>query len=184
MPRIDAAQQLGGPRPSGARRCRAAASATWSSWWLPRSGGRPSAQARTGRIIPQTNEEYGYEDHYPLWAPAPPGDSAETLRRTAVRLGGEMELCHVPFDVEEGLRGSLQTPPATLLVLPNGWVKVAAALVHELEHLVAVLVVEELAPEPELVRVLQSVPDPDPEPEPEPVAADATSEEPEEPPPH
>jgi hypothetical protein len=40
-------------------------------------------QIKTGRIIPQANEEYGYEDHYPLWAPAPPGDSAETLRRTA-----------------------------------------------------------------------------------------------------
>jgi hypothetical protein len=40
-------------------------------------------QIKTGRIIPQTNEEYGYEDHYPKWAPEPPGDSAETLRRTA-----------------------------------------------------------------------------------------------------
>jgi hypothetical protein len=40
-------------------------------------------QMKTGRIIPQTNEEYGYEDHYPLWAPEPPGDSAETLRRVA-----------------------------------------------------------------------------------------------------
>jgi len=40
-------------------------------------------QMKTGRIIPQTNEEYGYEDHYPQWAPAPPGDSAETLRKTA-----------------------------------------------------------------------------------------------------
>ena len=40
-------------------------------------------QLKTGRIIPQTNEEYGYEDHYPKWAPEPPGDSAETLRRTA-----------------------------------------------------------------------------------------------------
>ena len=40
-------------------------------------------QARTGRIIPQTNEEYGYEDHYPHWAPKPDGDSAETLRRVA-----------------------------------------------------------------------------------------------------
>ena len=40
-------------------------------------------QLRTGRIIPQTNEEYGYEDHYPRWAPAPDGDSAETLRRVA-----------------------------------------------------------------------------------------------------
>jgi len=40
-------------------------------------------QLRTGRIIPQANEEYGYEDHYPRWAPPPPGDSADTLRRVA-----------------------------------------------------------------------------------------------------
>jgi hypothetical protein len=37
---------------------------------------------QAGRIIPQTNEEYGYEDHYPEWA-APGSDSAEVLRRTA-----------------------------------------------------------------------------------------------------
>jgi hypothetical protein len=40
-------------------------------------------QKRTGRILPQTNEEYGYEDHYPLWAPGPGSDSADILRRTA-----------------------------------------------------------------------------------------------------
>jgi len=28
----------------------------------------------------------------------------------------------------DGLRSSVEDPPATLLVLPNGWVKVAAAL--------------------------------------------------------
>jgi hypothetical protein len=39
-------------------------------------------QKKTGRIIPQTNEEYGYEDHYPNWA-APGSDSADVLRRTA-----------------------------------------------------------------------------------------------------
>ncbi len=39
-------------------------------------------QQRLGRIIPQTNEEYGYEDHYPLWA-QPGSDSADILRRTA-----------------------------------------------------------------------------------------------------
>lgn len=39
-------------------------------------------QRKAGRIIPQTNEEYGYEDHYPLWA-APGSDSADVLRRTA-----------------------------------------------------------------------------------------------------
>lgn len=39
-----------------------------------------------------------------------------------------MELCFEPFDMAGALRGSLEQPPATLLVLPNGWVKVAAAL--------------------------------------------------------
>jgi hypothetical protein len=39
-------------------------------------------QKKTGRIIPQTNEEYGYEDHYPMWA-EPGSDSAAVLRRTA-----------------------------------------------------------------------------------------------------
>jgi Protein of unknown function (DUF4038)/Domain of unknown function (DUF5060) len=39
-------------------------------------------QEQTGRIIPQTNEEYGYEDHYPLWA-LPGSDSSDVLRRTA-----------------------------------------------------------------------------------------------------
>ncbi len=50
------------------------------------------------------------------------------LARMARLLEGELELCHVPFALEEGLRASLATPPSTLLVLPNGWVKVAAAL--------------------------------------------------------
>jgi len=40
-------------------------------------------QKKTGRIIPQTNEEYGYEDHYPHWAPAPPAESSEALRQVA-----------------------------------------------------------------------------------------------------
>lgn len=39
-----------------------------------------------------------------------------------------MEICFEPFTLAEGLRKSAQEPPATLLVLPNGWVKVAAAL--------------------------------------------------------
>jgi len=39
-----------------------------------------------------------------------------------------MEFCYSPFALEEALRASLEEPPATLLVLPNGWVKVAAAL--------------------------------------------------------
>ncbi len=39
-------------------------------------------QQQAGRIIPQTNEEYGYEDHYPSWAEAG-SESADALRRTA-----------------------------------------------------------------------------------------------------
>lgn len=45
--------------------------------------GQRQAQAELGRIIPQTNEEYGYEDHYPLWAEGPGSESADVLRRTA-----------------------------------------------------------------------------------------------------
>jgi MoaA/NifB/PqqE/SkfB family radical SAM enzyme len=54
----------------------------------------------------------------------------DVLFRKGLLHRGALELCHVPFDIEEGLRMSLATPPATLLVLPNGWVKVAAALPH------------------------------------------------------
>jgi hypothetical protein len=45
--------------------------------------GQRRQQEEVGRIIPQTNEEYGYEDHYPMWAPKPDSESADTLRRTA-----------------------------------------------------------------------------------------------------
>ena len=41
-------------------------------------------QSMTGRIIPQVNEEYGYEDHYPAWAPyKAPTASADANRRAA-----------------------------------------------------------------------------------------------------
>jgi len=50
------------------------------------------------------------------------------LAREAASLGHEMEFCYSPFTLEEALKESLSEPPATLLVLPNGWVKVAAAL--------------------------------------------------------
>jgi len=40
-------------------------------------------QLRTGRIIPQTNEEYGYEDHYPSWAAPRPEASGEAFRQLA-----------------------------------------------------------------------------------------------------
>jgi MoaA/NifB/PqqE/SkfB family radical SAM enzyme len=51
----------------------------------------------------------------------------DTLDRQA-NVEPRMELCYSPFDIAEGLRQSLDDPPATMLVLPNGWVKVAAAL--------------------------------------------------------
>jgi MoaA/NifB/PqqE/SkfB family radical SAM enzyme len=50
------------------------------------------------------------------------------LQRLTKRLEGELELCYHPFDIEGALSASLDAPPATLLLLPNGWVKVAAAL--------------------------------------------------------
>jgi MoaA/NifB/PqqE/SkfB family radical SAM enzyme len=50
------------------------------------------------------------------------------LGREAANLGAEMEFCYSPFTLGEALRASLEEPPATLLVLPNGWVKIAAAL--------------------------------------------------------
>jgi hypothetical protein len=40
-------------------------------------------QEHLGRVIPQTNEEYGYEDHYPPQSAGLGSDSADTLRRTA-----------------------------------------------------------------------------------------------------
>jgi MoaA/NifB/PqqE/SkfB family radical SAM enzyme len=45
-----------------------------------------------------------------------------------LRVEPSIELCYIPFDIADGLRRALAEPPATLLVLPNGWVKVAAAL--------------------------------------------------------
>jgi MoaA/NifB/PqqE/SkfB family radical SAM enzyme len=64
----------------------------------------------------------------------PTAEQYATFRALLARAAGEppggLELCHEPFDVEAGLAESLASPPATLLILPNGWVKVAAALPH------------------------------------------------------
>jgi len=67
------------------------------------------------------------------WARVEPSPEAyrsfrEALARQAQVPG--MELCYEPFSMEDGLRRTAVEPPATLLVLPNGWVKVAAALPH------------------------------------------------------
>jgi MoaA/NifB/PqqE/SkfB family radical SAM enzyme len=50
------------------------------------------------------------------------------LERQARVFEGEMQLCYHPFTMEDAMRRSLEDPPATMLILPNGWVKVAAAL--------------------------------------------------------
>jgi MoaA/NifB/PqqE/SkfB family radical SAM enzyme len=49
------------------------------------------------------------------------------LRRMSSSVDSPMQIWHEPFTIEEGLRQSLDAPPATLLILPNGWVKVVAA---------------------------------------------------------
>jgi MoaA/NifB/PqqE/SkfB family radical SAM enzyme len=63
-----------------------------------------------------------------LEASEPSGASSARCSSAARRFAGEMELCFEPFEIGDGLRASLDSPPATLLVLPNGWVKVAAPL--------------------------------------------------------
>jgi MoaA/NifB/PqqE/SkfB family radical SAM enzyme len=63
---------------------------------------------------------------------APPEEQYPAFRallsQQARTAGSAMQLCYEPFSIEDGLRAALEQPPATLLVLPNGWVKVAAAL--------------------------------------------------------
>jgi len=63
---------------------------------------------------------------------APDADQHAALRalfdRESARDDSDMELCYTPFTVSEALEYSLEEPPATLLVLPNGWVKASAAL--------------------------------------------------------
>jgi MoaA/NifB/PqqE/SkfB family radical SAM enzyme len=68
-----------------------------------------------------------------LWDRIAPDDAQyrrfrDELERQGAILEGHLELCYVPFTIGDALRASLEEPPATLLVLPNGLVKVAAAL--------------------------------------------------------
>ncbi|QJR15612.1 radical SAM protein [Usitatibacter palustris] len=65
------------------------------------------------------------------WNKVAPAEDAWVAFRTLLREAASqtgMEMCFEPFSLEEALASSLGDPPATLLVLPNGWVKVAAAL--------------------------------------------------------
>jgi MoaA/NifB/PqqE/SkfB family radical SAM enzyme len=69
-----------------------------------------------------------------LWGRLEPSEEQyrqfrQTLaRRARSRSDADMELCYSPFTIEEALLQSLADPPATLLVLPNGWAKIAAVL--------------------------------------------------------
>jgi MoaA/NifB/PqqE/SkfB family radical SAM enzyme len=68
-----------------------------------------------------------------LWHRIAPSEDAyqsfrETLRRQQHVIDDTMQFCHDPFAIEGGLQQSLDSPPATLMVLPNGWVKVVAAI--------------------------------------------------------
>jgi hypothetical protein len=60
---------------------------SFQEWSRPQHGWmlrQREEQKKLGRIIPQTNEEYGYEDHYPKWAQNyPDGASPDGMRRTA-----------------------------------------------------------------------------------------------------
>ena len=72
-------------------------------------------QEVTGRIIPQVNEEYGYEDHYPTWAPyTAPAASAEADRRAA----WEMAMAGCYQTTGETAKRGTGVPPDT----GGGWV--------------------------------------------------------------
>ena len=67
-----------------------------------------------------------------LWSKIAPSaaeyaDFLQALARVSSSVDSAMQIWHEPFTIEEGLRQSLDMPPATLLILPNGWVKVVAA---------------------------------------------------------
>jgi len=70
----------------------------------------PGEQAQTGRIIPQVNEEYGYEDHYPQgWGDnsKSPARAAETRARIAWRFtwaGGIKQRANAPTGARAGAR--------------------------------------------------------------------------------
>lgn len=64
-------------------------------------------QIKTGRLVPQINEEYGYEDHYPQgWGSnrKAPSRSAETRRRIAweIYLAGGYQTTGERADLEDG----------------------------------------------------------------------------------
>jgi hypothetical protein len=92
-----------------------------------------AARAHAGRVPLQ----YGSVDaHRHGGAPLVPrralGRGIQPISQRARRRIGHSGhgALYEPFTVQEGLRRAAEEPPATLLVLPNGWVKAAAALPH------------------------------------------------------
>lgn len=78
---------------------------------------RRQAQAATGRPMPQINEEYGYEDHYPAkWGGnrRPPARSADNRRRQAWEIA--MAGCYQTTG-ERANRGDGEAPAT-----PGGWI--------------------------------------------------------------
>jgi len=72
-------------------------------------------QSQTGRIIPQVNEEYGYEDHYPPWNSVPaPGCGTDPNRRAA----WEMAMASTYQTTGETAKRGTGVPPDT----GGGWV--------------------------------------------------------------
>jgi MoaA/NifB/PqqE/SkfB family radical SAM enzyme len=68
-----------------------------------------------------------------LWRKIAPSPQAyagfrDVLARESQRIHHPMQICYEPFSVEAGLQKSFDTPPATLLVLPNGLVKIVGAV--------------------------------------------------------
>jgi hypothetical protein len=68
-----------------------------------------------------------------LWRKIVPSPQAyamfrQELDRQARLIDHAMQICYEPFCVEAGLQQSFDTPPATLLVLPNGLVKIVGAV--------------------------------------------------------
>ena len=110
----------------------------------PRSGSGHRAGPGARRVSIQHRETHAHRHRRALVGPI--GADVGAVPRLSGRCssagprGGNddpMELCYSPFSVEEGLRRSLADPPATLLVLPNGWVKVAAAAAAHLRRFAA-----------------------------------------------
>ena len=52
----------------------------------------------------------------------------DTVENLDGNFKGKMELCYLPWSIEEGLKDGLSQPPATMQILPDGRVKVAAPL--------------------------------------------------------